>query len=35
MSLIWLAGHGLTHSETTIDYPRAERLVKGLSLIHI
>ncbi|MFW1643174.1 cupin domain-containing protein [Acinetobacter guillouiae] len=29
MSLIWLAGHGLTHSETTIDYPRAERLVKG------
>ncbi len=29
MSSIWLAGHGLTQSETTIDYPRPDRLVTG------
>ena len=29
MSSIWLAGHGLTQSETTIDYPRPARLVAG------
>ena len=29
MSSIWLAGHGLTNSEISEDYPRADRLVKG------
>lgn len=29
MSKIWLAGHGLTHSDTDIDYPRSDRLVTG------
>lgn len=29
MSAIFLAGHGLTHSETDIDYPRTDRLVQG------
>lgn len=29
MSPIYLAGQGLTHSETTVDYPRTDRLVKG------
>lgn len=29
MSSIWLAGHGLTNSEISEDYPRAGRLVKG------
>jgi len=29
MSSIWLAGHGLTQSEVTVDYPRPDRLVDG------
>ena len=29
MSPIFLAGHGLTQRETTVDYPRADRLVNG------
>ena len=29
MSSIWLAGHGLTQSEATVDYPRPDRLVAG------
>ena len=29
MSNIYLAGHGLTTSETTVDHPRPDRLVKG------
>ena len=29
LSLIFLAGQGLTTSETTVDYPRADRLVNG------
>lgn len=29
MSTIWLAGQGKTKSETSIDYPRPDRLVKG------
>ena len=29
MSSIYLAGHGLTQSEATIDYPRPDRLVAG------
>ena len=29
MSSIWLAGHGLTQREITIDHPRSDRLVKG------
>ncbi len=29
MSDLWLAGQGLTSSETTVDYPRPDRLVKG------
>ena len=29
MASIWLAGHGLTQGESTIDYPRPDRLVAG------
>ena len=29
LSPIFLAGQGLTQSETTVDYPRADRLVDG------
>lgn len=29
MASIWLAGHGLTQSESTVDYPRPDRLVAG------
>ena len=29
MSPIYLAGHGLTQAERTLDYPRPDRLVKG------
>lgn len=29
MSAIFLAGHGLNKSESTVDYPRPDRLVKG------
>ena len=29
MSSIWLAGHDLTQSESTVDYPRPARLVAG------
>ena len=29
MPSIFLAGHGLTQNETTIDYPRPDRLVQG------
>ena len=29
MNNIWLAGTGLTCSETSIDFPRADRLVQG------
>ena len=29
MSPIFLAGQGLTQSETTVDYPRADRLVSS------
>ena len=29
MSAIWLAGHGLTQGEQSIDFPRPDRLVQG------
>ena len=29
LSPIFLAGQGLTQSETTVDYPRADRLVSS------
>lgn len=29
MSSIWLAGYGLTQSETSVDHPHADRLVQG------
>ncbi len=29
MSAIWLAGHGLTQGEQSIDFPRPYRLVQG------
>lgn len=29
MSVIWLAGQGLTQGEQSIDFPRPDRLVKG------
>lgn len=29
MSSIWLAGQSLTQGETTVDYPRPDRLVNG------
>ena len=29
MSSIWLAGHGLTQGQSTVDYPRPDRLVDG------
>jgi len=29
MSAIWLAGHGLTQGEHSIDFPRPDRLVQG------
>ena len=29
MSAIWLAGHGLTQGEQSIDFPRSDSLVQG------
>jgi len=29
MSVIWLAGHGLTQGEHSIDFPRPDSLVQG------
>ena len=29
MSSIWLAGHGLTQSDVSVDYPHPDRLVTG------
>ncbi|AXQ21953.1 DUF861 domain-containing protein [Acinetobacter wuhouensis] len=29
MTNLYLAGQGLAHSETTVDYPRPDRLVNG------